>query len=501
MSGALLSIAVLQVLTILVGLLRAKGLALLLGPSDFGVVSTIDQVVVTLVTLGALALPFTALKFLARGHSEGEAPFRRITASFVRVLAVLALSMTILASTALAMNPGIFGADLAKYGMELHLALLGIPAAMLHLLFVNALAAAERPAPAAGLNLAMVLGLGVAVVAGAALSGLRGLYVANAFVGAIALVLSVAYLRRSIGLNFTGFGLHIAAELRRNREIFSSAAYLYVAMSTYGLSLLAIRYVVLSRLGEVPAGLLQVSLSIALTVGAVLNTMSNLHLMPLVNRQIPIAEKVRAADDFALKVLGLLLLGSLPVVLFPRFLVIVLYSPAFAAAAGTVFLFVLWQCVYQIANVYQQLLVGLDDVLFMSAAATAGYGSAAVLAWVLVPNIGLSGAAIALGSGMALYGVLAIVRLRLHHAITVASAVLGRAAGVIFTVALAGHLFGGGVGELTLRGMAIRVAFCVATLTTYWFFLGVAERTAVTGLLGILRWPRGSEGPPGPFPG
>lgn len=477
MSGALLSIAILQVLTILVGLLRAKGLAILLGPAGFGVVSTIDQVVATAISLGALALPFTALKFMARSHSAGEAAFRQVASTFVRVLGLLALVLTTLASVALAMWPSLFGADLAGYSVSIHLALLGIPAAMLHILFVNTLAAATRPAAAAGLNLLMMVALGVGAIGGVVVGGLSGLYAVNAVIGAAALAASILYLRRSVGLELTGSGVRIMAELRRSPEIIAYASCLYVAMSTYGLSLLAIRSTVLAQLGEVPAGLLQVSLSIALTVGAVLNTMSNLYLAPVVNRQIPLEEKVRAANDFGLKVLGLLLLGSLPVLLFPRLLVVALYSSAFIAAETTVFLFVLWQCIYQVANVYHQLLVGLDDVFFMSAAATAGYGSAAAIAWLLVPKVGLGGAAIALALGMTIYGALGIIGLRMRHAVAVPTPMLARVGLVLVLVTAAGRLFGAGIGETTARGVAERLGYGMAAVSLFWVLLGSSERT------------------------
>jgi hypothetical protein len=81
MSRVLFSIGIVQVLVILVNLARSKILSLLLGPAGFGVVSTIDQVVLTTVNLAAGSFPFTALKVMARSHSEGEEPFRRTFAA------------------------------------------------------------------------------------------------------------------------------------------------------------------------------------------------------------------------------------------------------------------------------------------------------------------------------------------------------------------------------------------------------------------------------------
>lgn len=503
MSTTLLSMAVLQVLTMLIGLGRSKGLALLLGPAHFGVVGTIDQLVTTVAQLGAFALPLTALKFMARSHSEGQVSFQRTSASFVRALALLTVFVTMLASVAVAWNPGVFGADLARYRFIIQLALLGAPAVVLNMLFVHTVAAAARPAAAASLNLLVALGLALAAIVGVKVRGMVGLYIATVVFSSTALVASVAYLRRSFGLRLIGPGVSIRHELRRSPQIVPYAAYLYLAMSAYGLSMLAIRVSVFSRLGEAAAGLLQLSLSIALTVGAILTTMSNLYLTPLVNREAPVADKVRAANDFAKNMLGIFLLCALPVVLFPRLVVGLLYTREFAAATATVFLFVLWQCVFQVANVYQQLLIGLDDVLFMSVGAAIGYGSAALIGALLISHVGLGGAAIGLTAGMFLYGVLATYRLRKRHRTAVPVAVMMRALAVVTIVAVAGRLFGGGVGEFSARGLSLRLGFAVTAIGGFWLLLGVDERAAIAGAPAALRrrlWDSKVVPPLGPNP-
>lgn len=487
MVRTLLSIGVLQVLTILVGLLRAKGLAVLLGPAHFGVVGTIDQVVLTLVSLGGFSLTFTAVKFISRSHSMGQEPFQRTAASFLRAVGILAILTALVASAALAWNPGIFGADLARHHFVLQLALLGIPGLMLTILFVNTLAAAQRPAAAAGLNLLVASGLVVAAIVGVMLHGLIGLYVASVMFGVTALLACIVYLRRSLGIRLMGTSINLVRELRQSPEIISYSAYIYVVAAAYSLTLLATRYVVFSHLGEAPAGLLQASLSIALAVGAVLNPMSNLYLTPLVNRQISVTGKAHATHDFASKMLGLLLLGSLAAVLFPRLLVSVLYTRAFAAATASVFLFVLWQCIYQIVNVYQQLLIGLDDVLFMAVAATLGFGTAALLTPFLVPRLGLGGAALALALGMALYGGIAVARLRLRHRVAVPGRVFTRGLLVVSTVAIAGWLFGGGIGELSPRGLLSRGVFGLTAIALFWVLLDADERRDVRRVPGWLR--------------
>lgn len=487
MRSPLLMIGILQAFTILVGMLRAKGLSVLLGPAHFGVVSTIDQVVMTLVQLGALSLTFTAMKFISRSHSEGQHRVERTTASFVRAVGVLALLTTIAAFAALAWNPAVFGADLARYNLVIQIGLLGIPAVMLNVLFVSTLAATQRPAAASTLNLIVAFGLALTAIVGAAAYGLIGLYAATSAFGFLALIGSVAYLRRTVPFRLRGDRVSVVRELRESPEIFSYSAYIYVAKSAYALSLLAIRYLVLSRLGEAPAGFFQVSLSIALTVGAVLTTMNSLYLTPLVNRRTPVIEKVGIANEFAKMILSLLLISALPVVLFPRALLSVLYAPTFGAATTTVFLFVLWQCAYQVTGVYQQLLIGLDDVLFMAVGAVVGYGSAAALSAVLVTRAGLGGVAIALAAGMLVFAVLAAVRLRWRHRVGIAGAILYRSLVVVAVVGVAGRLFGTGDGEFSLPGAAARVGYGLASIGIFWLLLTTAERKTVLDAPASLR--------------
>ena len=82
MVNPLLSIGFIQVLIILVNIGRAKVLSMLLGPAGFGIVSTIDQVVLSSVQLGGFAIPFIALKFLSHAHSESHDRLAITFASF-----------------------------------------------------------------------------------------------------------------------------------------------------------------------------------------------------------------------------------------------------------------------------------------------------------------------------------------------------------------------------------------------------------------------------------
>ncbi len=481
MSGALLSIAILQVLTILVGLLRAKGLAVLLGPADFGVVSTIDQVVMTAAQLGALGLPFTGLKYMSHARSMGQQAFITTSASFAQLLTVVALGTTLIASAVFAWFPGIVGSDLVPYRGSLHAALLGIPAITLNILFVNTLAAAERPAHAARLNLLVALNVAAAAVIGSWIGGISGLYAAVVVAGVLGIVASAFYLRQSVRLRFS-IGLQgLLRNLRTHPDIISSSGSVYLALGVYALSMLAIRAVVLTQLGATEAGLLQASLSIALTVGAILTPMNNLYLGPLVNQAIPRTQKVQAANRFASEMLVFLLLGALPVVLFPRTLLGMLFTTAFAPAAQTIALFVLWQCIYQIGYIYQQLLIGLDEMFYMAMATVLGYGGAALLSVVLVPRFGLAGVAWSLALGMLAYGSAAALRLGIRHRIWVPFRVVARSM-YVGAIVLGASLLFSGRAEHSLVAVGARLGYALAALAALWASATPEERQHVRSM-------------------
>lgn len=475
MSGALLSIAILQVLTILVGLLRAKGLAILLGPADFGVVSTIDQVVVTLVTFGGLAMPFTAMKFMARGHSEGEEVFRRTGAGFLRLLTGLGVLTAGIASLAVVAVPGLFGADLVPFHRAVQVAVLGVPSALLLILLVNILAAAQRPAAGAAANLIGITALAAAAVAGAWWRGIDGLYIASVLSAIATTIAGFTFLARGLGIRLVAPHAGVFTALRAQPAIITNAAAFYAMMCASTLVMLVVRTTVLSQLGAEAAGRLQAAFSLALTVGAVLLPITNLVLVPRVNRAGSVMEKNATANDFASRMMILLLLGALPVVVVPGELLHVLYSSAFVPTASVLWLFVVWQCVFQVMYVYQQLLVGFDDTIFVGCISVAGFASAMLLGGPLVSWLGLAGVAVALALGMTITGCGLVIRLVRRHGGQIPGRVGIRFLGLLAVVSVAGVLF----AEPVVLGFGMlrpRIGFILAVLLLTWLALDDDER-------------------------
>jgi hypothetical protein len=114
-------------------------------------------------------------------------------------------------------------------------------------------------------------------------------------------------------------------------------------------AVLVTRFFVFDSLGSAAAVGLQALLSIALTVGAVMTPMSGLYLVPLLNRQMPVAAKLGVANDFAAKIAFIFASGRRGLAL-PDLALTVLFSHHFAAAAGVLFLFVVWQCLHHLGE-------------------------------------------------------------------------------------------------------------------------------------------------------
>ena len=472
----LAAIGALQVLVLLVALVRSKVLSLLLGPAGFGVASTIDQTVTTLAQLGALSLTFTAMKFMSRAHSEGHDAFRASYATFLRALSALGVATAAVALALLLARPGVFGADMAPYRLPLAVAILGVPAAMLGILFMNTLAAAQKAPESAGLGLVAAGALAIGAVAGYVVGGLTGLYVGTVAAGLLNTVGAIAWLRRTLGVTARQHGPGVVAQLRRSPEIVSYSLLLYAAMSAYSVTMLATRYFVFAGLGEVQAGLFQALFSLALTVGAVMSPMNNLFLTPLVNRTMPVEAKLAAANDFSGKMAVLLACAALPLALFPELVLTILFSERFTPAAGTLFLFIGWQCLYQLVNVYLQLLVGLDDIAYFCVLTCVSYAAVAILFPLLIPRVGLGGAAIALSIGMLISGIGAQLRLQVRFASRIGAGVVVRASLVLVAIGGAGAAVAVAPDESTAAGAAVRMAYALATLAALWALLRPDER-------------------------
>ena len=195
MLRAFVTIGALQALTMLVLLVRTKGLALLLGPAWLGVMSVIDRLLAVFAQTAALSLPFAALRFLPGKWESGTGHF---LALFGRMRNVLVGMLVIAAGIGLTLTflvPSVFGKELSAYRPVLLIAFLSIPVLSLAPFAQNVIAARFQH------NRAMVFAFGHAVVftaaalVGVSIGGLSGLYALYAASG----LLLVMVVLRGIG--------------------------------------------------------------------------------------------------------------------------------------------------------------------------------------------------------------------------------------------------------------------------------------------------------------
>lgn len=464
------SLGFLQVIGILITTVRSKIFAVLLGPAGFGVVATIDQLVTSAAQLSNLGLPFTAMKFLSRGHSQGEAQFQKTYAIFLK--AITALSLLAMLTAILILSPylGQLDPQLLNYRKPVLIALLGVPATMLLVFFANVLAARQLSVQSILLTTISSAVLLVFGVLGCWLGGIPGVYYATVPASAVLIISMVLYARIQLKLPLYERGANFFSGLKGNGAIMETAFFTYVAVGCYSLQLLVARYVSITRLGEESAGLLQAGLAAALSIGAVLGPANALYLSPYLNRDIPVEKKIEAAGGFVPRLLLLYSLGALPIILCPDLVLRVLYSSRFAGAVEALPWFVVWQCFAQIANVYQQLLIGLDDVKVGCIIISLGHGLAVVLCWCLVGPFGLIGIAIAFIAS-ALF-ILCAAAARLHSKFRIKATT---STPMLVAFATAGLLMVALVAQRTLEfsaiGLGLRGTLAVVFLLGLWLVL------------------------------
>jgi O-antigen/teichoic acid export membrane protein len=221
----------------------------------------------------------------------------------------------------------------------------------------------------------------------------------------------------------------------------------------------------------------------------VLNPANGLYLTPIMNRNIEKWEKIKAALEFEKKLAIVLILAAVPVVLFPELLLTVLFSTEFTVAARFVFLFVFAQCISQLAGVHQALLIGFDDLKVYSLITCTGHICLGILAWFLIPPLGIFGAALGFIAGYLIIFVLTLLRLRIKHQF-----IMPRQLSVLIIYGLSMLLITGAVftqynpwnGVVITTKIGIGLLFVCSLL----FYLSKEERDYLFGLLGRIQFSR-----------
>lgn len=469
MFGRILSIGSFQAGGIVIMALRSKVFAVLLGPAGFGIVATIDQLVTSLAQLSNLSVPFTALKFLSSSHSVGEEEFKRSYAAFLRLMLGLAVLATVASVAMVLLLLERLDPQLAQYRATVVIAMLGMPALLLMMFFVNALAARQQSTHSVLLTVLYNAVLLVFGGIGCWLGGIRGIYFGAVPAATLLIGLTWLALRKRFKLPRHERSAAIWAELRTHRRIGQTAFYTYVAVASIAGTMLLARYVSITQLNAEAAGLFQACLGIALSIGAVLGPATTLYLSPFVNRAIPPAEKAEAVGRFLPRLVLFFCMAAVPVLLFPELVLWLLFSGSFTSAASLLVWFVTWQFVSQIATIYHHLLIGLDDMRGFCIALVAGNVVAVVgcVAW--IREFGLRGLGAAFVAGAVVSLSLTLLRLRRRHAASLPSGTIPLL--VFAPLALVGVATIPLGAELGAAGIVFRVLLATAFGGVLWLLL------------------------------
>ena len=385
-----------QVVAILLNIVRSKLMAIFLGPSGVGIISLIDQIVNLVVQASALSLPFLAVKFLSRAHSRGMHQFERSYANFRNLLLAVTLLGAALSLTVVIWHPYVLGEQVNAYRTYLIVGLLAVPLIAMQGFYRNVLAAATLTRASAGFDVVTAGTITLAVTGGILGWGILG-YFAGLIVAGFVIVAGVMiYLRRKLGLTLFSTHTSVYREIGEHPDILQFAFIMYAASFTVPISYLVARYLVLRDFGEAAAGLLQSAIAISMALGLLLNPANGLYLTPIVNREIPPHEKIRAVVEFMRKLIIVVAVFAMPMVLFPEVLVVVLYSSAFLDISALIVIFVVAQVMTQLAAVYQTLLIGFNEYKVYGLLVGGGQLLIGIFAWLLVPEYGILGVGLAL---------------------------------------------------------------------------------------------------------
>lgn len=481
MFRAIVAIGLLQVLTILVQIVRAKAISVVLGPAGLGIVGLIDQLVAAIATVCALSLPTVVLRTMPRVH--GEPAFARQYVSFFQAIIIVSAIGSAALGAVLLIWPTAFGDVVAAYATEFGIALTSVPLLAVGLFLPNVLAASMRPVGAAWLSFGVAAVATVAAVAGLLLGGIREIYIAQAIGTGALLAAALVYFKVALHLPFHDPSAGLAKEVRARPDIIPTAGAVYASLVGTAVALFVVRYVTAHSLGIEEGGLLQAILSMVLAVGAVLVAMGARYLGPLLNRPLPLGEKLALADQFRHRQLMILVALTVPLVLFSELILTIMFSSKFTGAATWLPAFLVWQLLAVQTNVQLQLLFALDEIWTVIWMSIAGCLLSAILCIALIPGFGLSGAAAAMIAGAGLTMAIGAQRLRRRHAYSVKGSAI--ALGAYAVVVLLGAPLA--LDALGWTSFAARVAACVVLVGGLWPFLASEERTAIVG---VLRRPR-----------
>lgn len=499
MAGLVLALAGGQLLSSLFNLARAKSVAVYLGPVGMGLVSLVDQLAYVVAFTASFALPQAGLKYLSRAHSRGPERFAAAYALFVQTLLCVSVSLSLVASLVTLAWPQVWGPSLAPWAGVVVPALLTVPTMGLHGLQFHVFAALERPELAGLGRLLSTALMAIGAIAGMLLAGLVGLYVGNLLGAIMAAVLMFGYTRWRFALGLPGGVWPDWGAWRQHRDVLRFCASVYLISVAEPLAILVARYAIVQSTDLAELGLFQSAFGLAAYLGLLFVQSTSFYLTPLMNRDGPADVKTARAVDFQRQLVIGATLVALPLALFPRLALSLLFSEAFVGAAPYLVFFVLGQLLLLMTGVFQALLIGLDDLRTHLIANISAQAALAILCWFLAPGYGLWGLVTAFLVTHAGLLLACLARLALRHGTRLpARSVAATACGLILVVVA------GGLGwdpTETAGSVVARLLFAAIGIVVLALFLTRDERTSLRLAWSRVRRLDGTRAGPERLPG
>jgi PST family polysaccharide transporter len=464
------TVGALQIGVLLVMLLRSKVLAMLLKPEGLGIVSTLDQLTQFVAQVSALSLIPTPTRFIARAVNEGLEAVTGMYSSLLKLLLVSTVAGAALATGLLYLEPNVLGASLHDYRTLAVIAVLSAPLFALSGYFANVSAAVKGYSTTSLYLLFAALGSLAAAFIGIRINGIAGLYYGNLIAGLVSVLVIALYLRASVPLKFQWRVSGLRDAVRQHPDIVAYCSTSYVLTFAQPLAFLIVRSVMLRQLGAVEAGYFQAAFAISSIASLILIQTVRVYLEPAVNRATDDQTKIEAANEFQRPFAVLILLGTLPLVLFPRNFIAVLFTQAFAPVSAVVFVFVLADCVFLCNQVYATVLMAVDDFKGFFQAHIIGHVSLCLGVWLLSARFGLAGVAWSFVVSRVIVFVLIQRLLFTRHRLTMTAGTAWMIAYTMVALAGAGLIFGSG-HVVGFAAAGVRVcAFGVISAATVAFF-------------------------------
>jgi O-antigen/teichoic acid export membrane protein len=344
---AVTTIGTMQIGVLVVMLVRSKVLALLLKPDGLGIVSTLDQLAQFIAQVSALSLIPTPTRFIARSVSDGLDAVTAMYSALLKLLVASTAAGAVLAAWLLYMNPNALGASLHDYRTVAVIAVLSAPLFALSGYFANVSAAVKGYSTTSLYLLFAAVASLAAAYLGIRINGIAGLYYANLIAGGISVLVIAVYLRASVPLRFQVRASGLRNAIRQHPDIVTYCGTSYVLSFAQPLTFLIVRYVMLQRLGAADAGYFQAAFGISSIASLILMQAIRVYLEPAVNRAAGDRAKIFAANEFQRTFAVLILLGTLPLVLFPSDVIAALFTRAFTPVSAVVYLVVQADCLFQ----------------------------------------------------------------------------------------------------------------------------------------------------------